>query len=531
MVQFPQKEIVPGMSDVNLGMFKAYDIRTKREMLDIDLEVRLIKAIGMYLRDSVKVSEVVICRDARLYCPELMELALDLFPRLGLDVYVNPLQAATCEFYFTCMRHPLCAGVMITASHNPGNYVGLKLVAPGLVPIAFDYGPDGGIAKIQELYLRDAPLTVGSARGKVHIVNECVQFIEYSMRLAKVERGDLNGLNVMGEFLSGMAGVDVAMAFDMAGANFHSLHLVPNGFFPEGDPNPVVESSIAPARKAVKAGRYDFGFCFDGDGDRMDLMDGNGEQIVPGFNMAILVPEMKELFAHAFPGQGKALQLYADVKAIPTALVEIAKAGVGVHIIRNGHSFIKGKLMEHFNERYVAAEEESAHYYMNFPYDEKDWSKGHVATENTLFYALLTAKTWKNNPKAYERAQRMQKQIFRYREWPAHFEPAPEEMPHIMDDVEKAMKERGASIIKTMDDGSDLDATLMRFNLPSHFHAGVRLEDTTWCQVAQRISRSEDAMCRWEVVSNDWKTCEETNKIIVEIADRYVKKGYAYYGD
>ena len=519
------------MKERNLGMFKAYDIRSKREMVDVDLEVRLVKAVGLYLRDSVRVSGVVICRDARLYGPELMELALELFPRFGLDVYVNPLQTATCEFYFTCMRYPHCAGVMMTASHNPGNYVGLKLVAPGLVPIAFGYGPDGGIAKIQELYLQDAPLPAGPARGKVHIVNESSRFVDYSMRLANVGQDDLKGLHVMGEFLSGMAGVDVAMAFEKAGANFQSRHLVPDGFFPEGDPNPVVESSIAPARIAVKAGRYDFGFCFDGDGDRMDLMDGNGEQIVPGFNMAILVPEMKKLFSHAFPGQERDLQFYADVKAIPTALVEIAKAGVGVHIIRNGHSFIKGKLMERFGERYVAAEEESAHYYMNFPYDEKDWSKGHAATENTLFYALLTAKAWKNNPKAYERAQRLQKQIHRYREWPVHFEPAPEEMPHIMDDVENAMKERGATIIKTMDDGSDLDATLMRFNLPGHFHAGVQLEDEPWCQVAQRISRSEDAMCRWEVVSNDRNTCEETNKIIVEIADRYVKKGYAYYGD
>ena len=519
------------MKDLDLGMFKAYDIRTKKEAIDLDKEVRLIKAVGAYLKNSVKVSGVVLCRDARLYCPELMQLSLDLFPRMGLDVYANPLQTATCEFYFTCMKHPSCAGIMFTASHNPGSYIGLKLVAPGLIPIAFHYGPDGGIAKIQQLYVEDVPLPASAARGKVHIVNEGNHFVDYSMHLAGVGQDDLKGLSVMGEFLSGMAGVDVVMAFDKAGARFQSRNLVPDGFFPQGDPNPIVERSIAPARAAVKAGSYDFGFCFDGDGDRMDLMDGSGQQIVPGFNMAILVPEMQKLFSDAFPGQVWNPQFYADVKAIPTALVEIARTGVGVHLIRNGHSFIKGKLMEHFDEQYLAAEEESAHYYMNFPYDEKDWSKGHAAIENTLFYALLTAKAWKANPKAYERARQLQRQIYRYREWPLRFDSAPLQMPSIMEEVEKAMESKGAIVIKKMDDGSDLDATLMRFNLPEHFDAKVDLADRCWCQVAQRISRSEDAMCRWEVVSNNEKICEETNKIIVEIADRYVNKGYAYYGD
>lgn len=97
-----------------------------------------------------------------------------------------------------------------------------------------------------------------------------------------------------------------------------------------------------------------------------------------------------------------------------------------------------------------------------------------------------------------------------------------------MNDVERAMGKRGALIIKQMDDGSDLDAVLMRFGLPRVFTADTRLSDT-WCQVAQRISRSEDAMTRWEVVSNDDNLCEEMNGVIREIADRYVSAGYARY--
>lgn len=108
-------------------------------------------------------------------------------------------------------------------------------------------------------------------------------------------------------------------------------------------------------------------------------------------------------------------------------------------------------------------------------------------------------------------------------------EAAPEKMPQILADVEKRMKEMGAVVIDRMDDGSDLDATLMRFNLPERIDGGTDLSKTKWAQVAQRISRSEDAMVRWEVVSNDKTECERLNSIIREIADGYVEKGFARY--
>ena len=101
-------------------------------------------------------------------------------------------------------------------------------------------------------------------------------------------------------------------------------------------------------------------------------------------------------------------------------------------------------------------------------------------------------------------------------------------MENIMQDVEDEMKRRGAVIIKDMDDGSDLDATCMRFNLPVHFTKDTAFPQR-WVQVSQRISRSEDAMCRWEIVASDQKLCEEYNNIVKKIADGYVEKGYAHY--
>ncbi len=510
------------MCDLNEGMFKLYDIRTKKEKLSEENKIRLCNAVAVYYRDCVKAKSVVICRDTRLYVAEVAEALTDALRQAGLDVYLNPLPISTCQFYYTCMQRLDSAGIMVTASHNPKEYVGLKLLSTNVRPVAYGCGPEGGIEKIKELYLNSAEF-ISEKKGKLTIVSDLDSFIDYSMRLASIKEDDLKGLKILIETLNGSAATEIALAFQKAGAEIEMRDAIPNGFFPHGDPNPIIESSIAPARQAMKEGEYNLGFCFDGDGDRMDLMAGNGEQIVPGLNMSVIVDRIMKIF------KCEKKEFYADVKAIPIALCEIAKKGANVHIIRNGHSFIKEKLDENCDNGYFASEEESAHYYMNFPLALDDLSKGFVAVENTLFFALVTASVYKENPDAYKRAYELQTSIFREREWPLYCDKAPEKMEEIMDEVEKKMREEGATVIKNMDDGSDLDATLMRFNLPIAFDSNSSLEGRVWAQVAQRISRSEDAMCRWEVVSNDKRECKRLNEAVKSVTDRYVRDGFARY--
>ena len=121
----------------------------------------------------------------------------------------------------------------------------------------------------------------------------------------------------------------------------------------------------------------------------------------------------------------------------------------------------------------------------------------------------------------------IQKNINRYREWTLNFDD-PDRIPELLDRIEKAMIYRGATVIRTMDDGTDLDATLFRFNLPIHFTKDTEFP-SVWCQVSQRISRSEDAKTRWEVVASDKALCEETNNIIKNLTDEFVEKGWAHY--
>lgn len=498
-------------------MFKAYDIRAKECNLTPEMKERLIDSLVVYCRQSLKVEKVIIGRDARKYVPLLADMAVEKLVAAGIDVIVNSSPISTCQFYYMCISHPDCAGLMFTASHNPAEYVGIKIMAPHLVAVATGTGPDGGIVQIKKNYEENKKPDCLVNKGAVTETDQMNEYIDYCMKLAGVGENDLKGLKVLMEFLCGSAGREMIAAFKKAGADVSPRNEIPNGDFPCGDPNPIIESSIAPAREAMKEGNYDIGFCFDGDGDRMDVMDTNGQQIMPAMNFSAVVPYLKEIY------KGLISDVYTDVKAAPTAMVRIAQTGLGVHTIRNGHSFIKTKLRENCKNGYFAAVEESAHYYINLPFDINDFSKGFAAGESTLFYALLTAKTLKNHPEYYAQIQNLQKTLFREREWAVHCENNPKLLETITLDVSDKLQKMGAVLVQKMDDNSDLDGQLLRFNLPLKIDANSNLEGVEWVQVAQRISRSEDSVCRWEVVSNSEKACKNTAQTIKSIAATYLE--------
>ncbi|ADY12866.1 phosphomannomutase [Sphaerochaeta globosa] len=518
---------------LNTSMFKAYDIRTKSAELHAPLMVRLVKAIGRYFIEVLQVSSVVVGRDARLAAPALLELAIEVFADLGLNIIVNPLQISTCQFYFSCMQNPESAAVMFTASHNPGTYIGMKLMAPGLQTLAMDSGPKGGITCIREFYCEDdRSIPSAKSRGSVKVHRYLDAFISYSLKLAGLEKDSLKGTSILIDYLCGAAGTEVTEALQYAGATVRARNLIPDGRFPAGDPNPIIAQSIKPTWDMMKSGNYDFGFCFDGDGDRMDIMTKEGEQITPSFNLSILIPQITDFFkkVHASGFFGTCAwdpHMYYDVKANPLSVVYQAKCGIGVHIIRNGHSFIKEALRKNLKQQYLVASEESAHYYMNFPFNLDDYSQGFAATENTLYFTLLTAKVWAASPQLYTQALQRQQSIFREREWPCHFF-SDEYLEPVVNEVEDLFRNQSLKVFTAMEDGSSLDATLMRYGLAEHIDAKTDLGGD-WLQIAQRISRSEEGMARWEVASSSDQRCKQAVAQIKGITDRFVKADLAVY--
>ena len=157
------------MEELNLGMFKPYDIRTKMEKLGPELLKRLSLSVALYYKNILEAPSVVIGRDARLNAPGVTDSLVKAFRSLGVDVLLNPLPISTCQFYYSCMRHRESGGIMVTASHNPGSYIGLKLMAQDVFPLAYGCGKEGGIKKIKEIYLSGPTLIEGEKIGRAHV--------------------------------------------------------------------------------------------------------------------------------------------------------------------------------------------------------------------------------------------------------------------------------------------------------------------------------------------------------------------------
>lgn len=498
------------MDKLNLQMFKLYDIRTVAKDLDESNRYRLFRAIAKYYIEVVKVNSIVLARDSRLDAPLFMQCAIDLFPLYGLNVIVNPLQISTCQFYFTCMQNRNSGGLMFTASHNPGEYIGIKLLAANMETIAMNCGPKGGLTTIKRFYEEDASLAISNMRGTVLIKRYYDQYLDYSLNLAGVSKNSLKGNKILLDFLSGTAGSEISEALNYAGASINTRNIVPDGYFLKGPPNPIIQTSVQETWNIMKSGEYDYGFCYDGDGDRMDVLHSCGKQISPSFNMSILLKPLTKIF-----GSKNKLNNYYDSKSNPLAVIEMAKNDVDVHIIRNGHSFIKESLNSNKKHHYIGASEESAHYYLNFPYNIDNFSEGFASTENTLFFTLLTAKMWGENPKEYDKIMQLQNSIFREREWSVNFQ-NPKLMNKTLDQIKLSFINNGLTNLTTMENGNSLDACLLRKGIPNKITKDTKLE-SNWIQVAQRISRSEDLIARWEIIGNNEEIVCQSKKQIDDI--------------
>ena len=210
------------------------------------------------------------------------------------------------------------------------------------------------------------------------------------------------------------------------------LHYAADGTFPLGDPNPVKQSVILRWARALRSGRYQLGMFFDGDGDRLDIYRGDGTYLSSSFVYAAILPEIRRRFG------GAGLGVFADLKSNPLAIIEMARTGVTVDVIRNGHSQIKESLLNDSSR--FGAVEESAHYYEAFSLG----ALGRYCTENTLYIALLVARTWHEIPARLDRLIAIQATTARQREWGYKF-PGDQARAETLDAVRAHFQGPGAS--------------------------------------------------------------------------------------
>jgi len=465
---------------------RVYDARWEADEFDREEVERLVEATLIYGR-LLGVDTVTICRDARLGCPPLMELASGIALESGFEVILCLDPVSTPQSYFMTFHvsqaRPRTMGLTFTASHNPARYVGLKVVVPLVQAIGMDCGPLGGFRKIREIYHGGDTLSrVGRAR--LRVLNLAREYVDFSLRKAGVPDGCLEGIPVVFDFFNGAAGPEVMAALQRAGASVVPLRLVPDGSFPGGSPNPASAGKMTPAVAAAKQAAGSVVVGTDGDGDRLVFGDGAG--ILSAGIAAI--PILSRVISDGKDRRGA--RVLFDPKVNPPALSEWTRLGVTPSLFRNGHSQIKER-MRLIDA--VAAVEESGHFYHRLADDGPP-----VFVENSLITVLSFLRSVAERPSLLHELRELQGRVFTTGEFNFQLEDD-RSRDAAMSEILRGFHDDGAEVVSRTADGVDL----MGFHVSSGVDAGTGSLREGWYQAYLRAATNEKAVIRSHLSAGD----------------------------
>jgi phosphomannomutase/phosphomannomutase/phosphoglucomutase len=329
-----------------LTCFKAYDIRGKLgEELNEDIAYRIGRAYAQHL----KAKRVVVGGDVRLTSESLKRALSAGLMEGGADV-IDIGMTGTEEVYFAAFYLDVDGGIEVTASHNPMDYNGMKLVLRGAVPIS----GDTGLKDIQAL-AEGNQFSTTSERGTLTKTSILAPFVEHL--LTYLDAVAIKPLKLVVNAGNGAAGhvIDALEArFKQLGMpiSFIKIHHQPDGAFPNGIPNPLLPENRAATSNAVLLHKADMGVAWDGDFDRCFLFDEYGEFIEGYYIVGLLA----EAFLVKHPGE----KIIHDPR-LTWNTKEIVKAAGGIPIqSKTGHAFIKERMRA---ENAIYGGEMSAHHY------------------------------------------------------------------------------------------------------------------------------------------------------------------------
>jgi phosphomannomutase len=323
------------------SVFKAYDVRgVYPTELDEDGAYRIARAYAAHFEPRA----AAIGHDMRLSAPAMYEATVNGVADAGSDVVELGL-VGTEMLYHAVAELGLDGGICVTASHNPKEYTGMKIVRRGALPV----GGDSGLAEIRTL-AETEPAAAGR-RGSVRREDVWPSFVDKVLSFVDVEA--IQPLRVVVDAANGMAGVMLPPVLErLPQLDVVRCYFEPDGSFPNHEPNPLLpENREFVVGKVVEEGA-DLGVAYDGDADRCFFVDDSGE-FVPGDFVTALLAEA--VLAKA-PGE----KVIYDVRASWAVPETIERAGGTPLVNRVGHAFIKQRMRA---EDAVFAGEVSAHYY------------------------------------------------------------------------------------------------------------------------------------------------------------------------
>ena len=331
---------------MDLSCFKAYDLRGR---VPEQLNPELAERIGRAYVDVTGARRVIVGYDIRLSSPAIAEALTAGLVAAGADVYDIGL-GGTEQVYFATSHYGMDGGIMVTASHNPKDHNGMKLVASESRPIS----SDTGLNDIRDRVAGD--FEDAAEPGKVQSLAVMADYVAHL--LGYIDTGSLAPMKIVVNAGNGGAGLVIDALEASLPFEFIKVHHQPDGAFPNGVPNPILEDNRAATAEAVIAHGAAMGIAWDGDYDRCFFFDENGRFIEGYYIVGLLADQFLRK-----TGGGKVIH---DPRLTWNTLDLVASAGGEAIESKTGHAFIKQRMRD--EDAVYGGEMSAHHYFRDFAY-------------------------------------------------------------------------------------------------------------------------------------------------------------------
>jgi phosphomannomutase len=334
---------------VKIDCFKAYDVRGRiPDQLNADIAYRIGNATAEFL----DAKSIVLCRDIRHSSDELSAAVARGLTEAGCDV-LDIGTGGTEMVYFGTSELAADGGIMVTASHNPADYNGLKMVRAESRPIS----GDTGLEDIRQIAERDER-RIGDTPGEHRHVNVTADYI--AKLLSFVDTAVLRPLKIVVNAGNGAAGPTLDLLEAQLPFNFIKVHHEPDGDFPNGVPNPMIVENRQPTIDAIRESGADLGIAWDGDFDRCFFFDENG-RFIEGYYVVGMLAES------ILAGNNGEAIIY-DPRLVWNTIEVVESLGGRPVQSKSGHSFIKEVMRA--EDAVYGGEMSAHHYFRDFYYSD-----------------------------------------------------------------------------------------------------------------------------------------------------------------
>ena len=335
------------MSRIAISGFKAYDLRGR---MPGELNDQIAYRIGRAYAEFVKPRKVIVGRDIRLSSEQLAKSLEQGLLDAGVDVHDIGL-CGTEVVYYATFAHEMDGGIMVTASHNPPDYNGMKFVREGSRPIS----GDTGLKDIREI-AEAGEFTRATRTGDRFAMDAMPGYIEHLLRY--VDRAQLKPLKIVVHAGNGGAGLIIDKLQRFLPFEFIKVHHEPDGRFPNGVPNPMLPENHRAPVEALKQHHADLAISWDGDYDRCFLFDEHGGFIEGYYIVGLLA----SVFLARAPGSA----IVHDPRLTWNTLDIVKSAGGRAVLSKSGHAFVKQVMRE--ADAIYGGEMSAHHYFRDFAY-------------------------------------------------------------------------------------------------------------------------------------------------------------------